>query len=92
MVLAHIERGGRPTQKDRALARFASDKPQPLPGPGVFATSHSVATPAILPDGRVAPESAASGVEMLPLSRGHLIGRERNEQTTTKPEDKGERS
>ena len=40
-------------------ARFRGehDRPSPLPGPGVFATSNSVATPALLPDGSVAPES-----------------------------------
>ena len=29
----------------------------PLPGPGVFATANSVAVPALLPDGSIAPES-----------------------------------
>jgi NADH-quinone oxidoreductase subunit J len=75
MVLAHIERGRIKTQKERALERFASDAPHPLTGPGVFATSHSVATPALLPDGSIASESQSAGVEMLPMSRGHLIGR-----------------
>ncbi|WP_134321889.1 NADH-quinone oxidoreductase subunit J [Cumulibacter soli] len=75
MVLAHIERGKPKGQKARALERFASDAPHPLAGPGVFATSHSVATPALLPDGTIAPESQSTGVEMLPMSRGHLIGR-----------------
>lgn len=75
MVLAHIERGKPKGQKARALERFASDAPHPLAGPGVFATSHSVATPALLPDGSIAAESESSGVEMLPMSKGHLIGR-----------------
>ena len=35
----------------------------PLPGPGVFATSSSNATPALLPDGTIAPESVSSLVE-----------------------------
>ena len=76
MVLAHIERGPVKTQKERAIERFASDRPHPLPGPGVFATSHSVATPALLPDGTIAAESQSTGVEMLPLAKGHLIGRD----------------
>ena len=56
MVLAHIER--RKEDKigpavDQMKARFApGNYPGPKPGPGVFATSSSVATPARLPDGR----------------------------------------
>ncbi|WP_106848566.1 NADH-quinone oxidoreductase subunit J [Blastococcus sp. Marseille-P5729] len=76
VVLAHIERGKPRSQKERALERFASDQPHPLPGPGVFATSHSVATPALLPDGSIAEESQSTGVEMLPMAKGHLIGRD----------------
>lgn len=83
MVLAHIERGKPKGQKARALERFASDAPHPLVGPGVFATSHSVATPALLPDGSIAPESQSTGVEMLPMSRGHLIGRAADGSTRT---------
>ncbi len=89
MVLAHIERASKSSQRERALARFASDRPHPLPGPGVFATSHSVATPALLPDGRVAPDSAATGVEMLPLSRGHLIAEEHADPDSTSHDEKG---
>jgi NADH-quinone oxidoreductase subunit J len=65
MVLAHVERerGSRWTQRDRARQRFRSGRPQPLPGPGVFATSDSVATPALLPDGSVARESVSRLVE-----------------------------
>ncbi|WP_153505521.1 NADH-quinone oxidoreductase subunit J [Cumulibacter manganitolerans] len=85
MVLAHIERGPVRTQKERAMARFASDRPHPLPGPGVFATSHSVATPALLPDGSIAEESQSTGVEMLPLAKGHLIGKERTAATRSTP-------
>ena len=55
MVLAHVERRkvrqARPAV-DRMRARFApGNYPGPKPGPGVFATSSSVATPALLPDG-----------------------------------------
>jgi NADH-quinone oxidoreductase subunit J len=65
MVLAHVERewAGRQTQRERAQARFQGQRPQPLPGPGVFATSDSVATPALLPDGSVAEESISRLVE-----------------------------
>jgi NADH-quinone oxidoreductase subunit J len=76
MVLGYVDRHtrGRRTQKELVEARFRGEyqRPSPLPGPGVFATSSSVATPALLPDGSVAPESlsalidsaAASDLEM----------------------------
>ena len=55
MVLAHIERA-RAAQNDAAAAGRGADavgeRMSPLPGPGVFATRNSVATPALLPDGR----------------------------------------
>ncbi len=54
MLLAHVERRreDRVTQVDRMKARFAPGVyPGPKPGPGVWATSDSVATPARLPDG-----------------------------------------
>jgi NADH-quinone oxidoreductase subunit J len=49
----------RKTQLETVVARFKGehDRPTPLPGPGVFATANSVATPALLPDGSIAPES-----------------------------------
>jgi NADH-quinone oxidoreductase subunit J len=61
MVLGYVDRHtkGRKTQKELVEARFRGehDRPSPLPGPGVFATANSVATPALLPDGSIAPES-----------------------------------
>jgi NADH-quinone oxidoreductase subunit J len=66
MVLAHIERepGSRQTQKEMSRARFLTgDRPQTLPGPGVFARANSVAAPALLPDGRLAEDSFATGIE-----------------------------
>src|SRR4051812_10640905 len=65
MVLAHIERepGSRRTQKELSRARFLTDRPQTLPGPGVFARGNSVAAPALLPDGRYAEDSFATGIE-----------------------------
>ncbi|WBB77954.1 NADH-quinone oxidoreductase subunit J [Micromonospora sp. WMMD882] len=56
MVLAHVERR-REDKVDQIAtmkARFRpGNYPGPKPGPGVFATSSSVATPALLPDGRL---------------------------------------
>ena len=66
MVLAHIERepGSRRTQKELSKARFLDNpRPQTLPGPGVYARANSVAAPALLPDGRVAESSFATGIE-----------------------------
>jgi NADH-quinone oxidoreductase subunit J len=65
MVLAHVERpkGTKMTQKEMAARRFRGDRPSPLPGPGVFATANSIATPALLPDGSVAPGSVSHLLE-----------------------------
>ena len=65
MVLAHIERepGSRQSQKELSRARFLTERPQTLPGPGVFARANSVAVPAILPDGRASEASLATGLE-----------------------------
>ncbi len=65
MVLAHLERepGDRRGQRQLYRERMRSGRLQPLPGPGVFATGDSVATPALLPDGSVAPESISRLVE-----------------------------
>jgi NADH-quinone oxidoreductase subunit J len=56
------------------VARFRGehDRPSPLPGPGVFATANSVATPALLPDGSVAPGSLSEIIEA--TSRSRLSG------------------
>ncbi|MEU0546789.1 NADH-quinone oxidoreductase subunit J [Micromonospora sp. NPDC005979] len=60
MVLAHVERRKQDKMDQPATmrARFApGNYPGPKPGPGVFATSSSVATPARLPDGRLTERS-----------------------------------
>jgi NADH-quinone oxidoreductase subunit J len=60
MVLAHLQRDkeGEMKQPERMRARFAPGSyPAPKPGPGVFATSDSVATAARLPDGSPAERS-----------------------------------
>ncbi|GAA3553799.1 NADH-quinone oxidoreductase subunit J [Amycolatopsis ultiminotia] len=68
MVLAFTDRnakGGKLTQRELVRMRFRGehDRPSPLPGPGVFATANSVSTPALLPDGSVAPESLSEIIE-----------------------------
>jgi NADH-quinone oxidoreductase subunit J len=69
MVLAHIERepGSRRSQRELSKARFLTSRPQTLPGPGVFARGNSVATPALLPDGRPTEDSFASGIDPRPV-------------------------
>jgi NADH-quinone oxidoreductase subunit J len=60
MVLAHVERrkGEKINQPDQMRARFApGNYPAPKPGPGVYANSDSVATPARLPDGSLTDRS-----------------------------------
>ncbi|MGH3979645.1 MAG: NADH-quinone oxidoreductase subunit J [Pseudonocardiaceae bacterium] len=64
MVLAFTDRDRKPpAQRAMVEARIRGDRPSPLPGPGVFATGNSVATPALLPDGSVAPESLSDIIE-----------------------------
>jgi NADH-quinone oxidoreductase subunit J len=72
MVLAYTGRsgrGGKRTQREMVVARFRGEhaRPSPLPGPGVFATANSVATPALLPDGSIAPESLSEIIEATPV-------------------------
>jgi NADH-quinone oxidoreductase subunit J len=74
MVLAFTDRhakGGKRNQKELVVARFRGEyeRPSPLPGPGVFATANSVATPALLPDGSVAPESLSVLIESTSAAR-----------------------
>jgi NADH-quinone oxidoreductase subunit J len=66
MLLAHVERapGEKRSQRQRVAERMRSDRMSPLPGPGVFATSSSNATPALLPDGSIAPGSVSRLVEI----------------------------
>jgi NADH-quinone oxidoreductase subunit J len=66
MVLAHVQRDKSEDkgQPEMMRARFAPGSyPAPKPGPGVFATSDSVATAARLPDGTPADRSIS---EILP--------------------------
>jgi NADH-quinone oxidoreductase subunit J len=73
MVLAHLEkrREEKMGQPERMRARFApGNYPGPKPGPGVFATSDSVATPAILPDGSLAERSISKLLPTRELTAG----------------------
>ena len=65
MVFAYVGQNtaAKKTQRERVMERFQSNRLTPLPGPGVFATANSVATPALLPDGSVAAESLAEIIE-----------------------------
>jgi len=72
IVLAYTgkaDRSGRKTQRELVAMRFRGEhsRPSPLPGPGVFATANSVATPALLPDGSVAPESLSELIDSVPI-------------------------
>src|SRR5688572_26344465 len=67
MILAFVGRDGKPskkTQKELVEERFQEFKRVgSIPGPGVFATANSVATPALLPDGSVSEESLFEVIE-----------------------------
>ena len=71
MVLAYASSDTGPKRSQRATVtarlRGEHDRISPLPGPGVFATANSVAVPALLPDGSVAPESLAEILEATPI-------------------------
>ena len=58
---AHAKRGQRATVEARLRGEHA--RISPLPGPGVFATANSVAVPALLPDGSIAPESLSEIID-----------------------------
>ena len=75
MVLAHKERTEpKVTQREMAKKRFREKDPFPLPGPGVYATHHSNATPALLPDGSEAPDSVSPALEVAsPESSGTVV-------------------
>jgi NADH-quinone oxidoreductase subunit J len=62
---AHTKRSQRATVEARL--RGEHDRISPLPGPGVYATGNSVAVPAILPDGSIAPESISAIIDATPV-------------------------
>jgi NADH-quinone oxidoreductase subunit J len=57
------------TQREMVTARLRGehDRISPLPGPGVYATGNSVAVPAVLPDGSIAPESISQIIDATPV-------------------------
>ena len=72
MVLAYAQSRGNLSKIGQratveARLRGEHDRISPLPGPGVFATGDSVAVPAILPDGSVAPESISAIIDATPI-------------------------
>ncbi|MHA6792610.1 NADH-quinone oxidoreductase subunit J [Pseudonocardia bannensis] len=73
MVLAHAQTRAHDKrgQKATVLARLRGEhaRVSPLPGPGVYATANSVAVPALLPDGSVAPESLSEIIESTPVEK-----------------------
>ena len=79
MVLAHRERlTPRRTQKERMQERFSRGGAAvaPLPGPGVYADHDAVDTPALLPDGGIAPGSVPEHLQVS-AARPHVEGVER---------------
>jgi len=71
MILAHVERRkeDRRGQAQLMRERFApGNYPGPKPGPGVYATSDSVATPARLPDGTLTNRSISAILPVRELS------------------------
>ena len=80
MVLAHVERrkDQKINQPDRMRARFLpGNYPGPKAGPGVYATTTSVAAPGRLPDGRMS-ETTVSPI----LPKRELTGAERAPKST----------
>ncbi|MHA6623252.1 NADH-quinone oxidoreductase subunit J [Pseudonocardia sp. DLS-67] len=71
MVLAYAQGSGHAKRGQRATVearlRGEHDRISPLPGPGVYATGNSVAVPAVLPDGSIAPESISAIIDATPV-------------------------
>jgi NADH-quinone oxidoreductase subunit J len=79
MVLTHREpTTPRLTQKERMLERVArgGSGMAPLPGPGVYADHDAVDTPALLPDGSIAPTSVPEYLQVS-AARPHVEDVER---------------
>ncbi len=86
MILAHVQRlTKRPGQKElaeRRIKEYTEDgtHPGPLPNSGVFATTNSIATPALLPDGSIAESSVSPTLS----SRGTIVDAVEAREITTK--------
>jgi NADH-quinone oxidoreductase subunit J len=79
LMLTHVARdpSERPSQPVRMRSRFRPGHyPAPKPGPGVYATSSSNATPARLPDGLPAPRSVPEILAMRELTPGEARPKE----------------
>ncbi len=70
LAFSQSRNAAKKTQRETVVARLRGEHARisPLPGPGVFATANSVATPALLPDGSVAPESLSEIIETVPVT------------------------
>jgi NADH-quinone oxidoreductase subunit J len=95
---AHAKRG----QREMVQARLRGEHARisPLPGPGVYATANSVAVPAVLPDGSIAPESLADIIdrtevraapEPAPDDAHALTGRPHSDRSGRPAPDHGDR-
>jgi len=71
----------------RVLRVYRAKQAPPLPGPGVFATGNSVAVPAILPDGSVAPESISAIIDATPVEEPELPASDAHALTGPRAED-----
>jgi NADH-quinone oxidoreductase subunit J len=71
MVLGYAQTKAHAKRRQRELVearlRGEHDRISPLPGPGVYATGNSVAVPALLPDGSIAPESISAIIDATPV-------------------------
>ena len=71
MVLAHRERiFPKLSQRLQSQARVQSGRANQLPVPGVYARHNAVDTPAIRPDGTLAPSSVPAALQARGISRG----------------------
>jgi NADH-quinone oxidoreductase subunit J len=71
MVLAHRERlFPKLSQRLQSEARVRSGQPNQLPVPGVYARHNAVDTPAIRPDGTLAPSSVPAALQARGTARG----------------------
>jgi NADH-quinone oxidoreductase subunit J len=70
LAFSQSRNAAKKTQRETVEARLRGEHARisPLPGPGVFATSNSVAPPALLPDGSVAPESLSELLDKVPVT------------------------
>jgi NADH-quinone oxidoreductase subunit J len=87
---AHAKRG----QRETVLARLRGehDRISPLPGPGVYATGNSVAVPALLPDGSIAPESISAIIDATPVEEAETRALDAHALTGTPSSGRGQQA